>query len=177
MSAIYIFIPLPSLPWGIDRAFRYIGFYAIGTVLASFKIDEKIRMIHISVKWIAIVALIIVDFLLSYMDFVTGVMWFATAMIGTVAALIMSITIDKNRILECLGRISLIVLCTHGPVYRILIKVISLPLRMSTDAVRGNLILALMVTTLTLFTCSVVYQIINRFFPWVIGKSVTAREK
>lgn len=34
MSCIYIMLPIPELPWGFNRVFKYIGFYAVGVLLA-----------------------------------------------------------------------------------------------------------------------------------------------
>lgn len=40
-NVAYIIVPFPVFLWGSDRAFKYIGFYALGTVLASKDINEK----------------------------------------------------------------------------------------------------------------------------------------
>ena len=75
MSSIYIILPIPSLPWGIDRVFKFIGFYAVATVCASFRIDEKIRMIRKPIGFIIAAVLLAINFLLSYNDLDTGLMW------------------------------------------------------------------------------------------------------
>ena len=51
----------------------------------------------------------------------TGIMWFVTALNGVAAAILISQFIKENKILQYFGRISLIVLCIHGPVYVITI--------------------------------------------------------
>ena len=76
----------------------------------------------------------------------------------------------ENKILQYFGRISLIVLCIHGPVYRIVVKVVSIPLHMGTDAVRDNFLLAMIVVTVTMFICSVAYEVVMRIAPWMVGK-------
>ena len=170
MSAIYVIVPLPSLPWGIDRAFRYIGFYTIGTILFRTKFDEKVRKLRIPCELIISVILFAISFLLSYKGLYTGIMWFITAMIGTVAVLILSISINRNCILEYLGKISLTILCTHGPVYRIVAKIIAVMFKLSTDVVRENLLLAIIITAFTLEICVIAQHIISRFIPWIIGQ-------
>ena len=77
---------------------------------------------------------------------------------------------DENRILQYFGRISLIVLCIHGPVYRVVVKIISIPLHMGTDAVREKFLLAMLVMIVTMVICSLAYEIIVRVAPWMIGK-------
>lgn len=157
LSAAFIVVPLPPMPWGIDRTFKFIGFYAIGTVCTSVKMEEKIKE-KSRLSFIVAAVLLAINFLLSYNGLDTGVMWFVTGTIGTISMLIVSVIVKPNKILEYLGRISLIVLCIHGPVYRVLIKIVSVPLRMTTDAVRENLPFALLVTVMTLGSCAVAYQ-------------------
>ena len=97
-------------------------------------------------------------------------MWFVTALIGVSAMILISQIINGNRILQYIGRISLIVLCIHGPVYRVVVKIVSIPLHMSTDAVRENFLLAMIVVAVTMFVCSVAYEAVVRIAPWMVGK-------
>ena len=78
------------------------------------------------------------NFFLSFCNLTTGIMWFVTAFIGVVAVIQISQLVNENKILQYLGRISLIVLCIHGPVYRIVVKIVSISLHMGTDVVREN---------------------------------------
>lgn len=170
MSAVYILIPLPPLPWGLDRAFKYIVFYSIGTYASANHMEEKIKSFSLPRKLIAAAVLLGINFALSYIGLDTGIMYFVTAAIGIMSMLIISIAVSKNMVLEHLGSISLVILCLHGPVYRVLVKAMSIPLRMSTDAVRENLLLTMIVTAFTLCVCELAYQIIYRMMPWMIGK-------
>lgn len=97
-------------------------------------------------------------------------MWFVTAFIGVAAMILISQLINENRILQYFGIISLIVLCIHGPVYRIVVKIVSVPLHMGTDAVRENILLAMIVVVATMLICSVAYEVVIRIAPWMIGK-------
>ena len=97
-------------------------------------------------------------------------MWFVTAFIGVAAMILISQFINENRILQYFGRISLIVLCIHGPVYRIVVKIVSVPLHMGTDAVRENILLAMIVVVATMLICSVAYEVVIRIAPWMVGK-------
>ena len=51
-----------------------------------------------------------------------------------------------------------------------MVKIVSIPLRMSTDAVRGNVLLALIVVSITLFICEIAYEVIVRIASWMVGK-------
>ena len=169
MCVAYIIFPMPSLFWGIDRAFKYIGFYAVGNFIAQKII--MINKVENKFKMGAIAGILIgLNFYLSYISSSTGVMWFITAVVGVVGILIFAQLVNRNKILEYLGQISLLVLCIHGPVYRILIKIVSILLDTGTDAVRGNVLLAMAVSAVTLVICSMAYEIIVRIAPWMVGK-------
>jgi len=174
MSLIYIILPMPELLWRFNRVFKYIGFYAVGVFLAGRGtriVDRKIR------TGVVAAVLLILNFLLSLHNLTTGIMWFVTAFIGVAAVILVSRLINENKILQYLGRISLIVLCIHGPVYRIVVKIASIPLHMSTDAVRENFLLAMLVVAITTIICSVVYEIVVRVSPWMLGKTKNREEK
>ena len=167
MSLIYVALPMPELPWGINRVFKYIGFYAVGVFLTGREtkiVDRKIR------TGVVAVVLLILNFFLSYHNLATGIMWLVTALIGVLALILISQLINQNRVLQYLGRISLIILCIHGPVYRIVVKIVSIPLHMGTDAVRENFLLAIIVVAVTMLICSVAYEIVVRIAPWMVGK-------
>lgn len=93
-----------------------------------------------------------------------------TALIGVAALVLISQLIYENRILQYFGRISLIVLCIHGPVYRIVVKLVSIPLHMNTDTVRENFLLAMIIVAITMIICSLAYEIVIRIAPWMVGK-------
>lgn len=97
-------------------------------------------------------------------------MWFVTALIGVASMILISLFINENRILQYFGRISLIVLCIHGPVYRIVVKIVSIPLHKGTDAVREDFLLAMIVVVATMIICSVAYEVVVRIAPWMVGK-------
>lgn len=167
MSLIYVILSMPELLWGFNRVFKYIGFYAVGVSLAGRKTKIADRKIGTGVT---AVVLLTVNFILSLYNLTTGIMWFVTALIGVAAVILVSQFINENRILQYFGRISLIVLCIHGPVYRVVVKIISIPLHMGTDAVREKFLLAMLVMIVTMVICGLAYEIIVRVAPWMIGK-------
>ena len=170
MSVIYIVLPMPELFWGINRVFKYIGFYAVGVLLAEREtkiVDRKIG------AGVIVLVLFIVNFFLSYHNLTTGIMWFVTALIGVAAMILISQVINENRVLQYFGRISLIVLCIHGPVYRIVVKIVSILLHKGTDAVREHFLLVVIVVVVTMLICSVAYETVVRIAPWMVGKKKT----
>lgn len=183
MSMVYIVLaligsPLPGLPWGIDRVFKYIGFFAAGVSLAEWRVIGKgvampvlLEAVsdHKAVFMIIAAVLMLCNFALSYFGLTNGVFWFITAFIGIAGMLIISMVI-KSRVLQYLGQITLVVLCVHGPVYRIVCKLFSMLLRMDTEVLRSNIILAGLVAAVTLVISCIVYEIVKRLLPWMIGK-------
>ena len=172
MSLAYVVIPLPELPWGVNRVFKYIAFYAVGAFLAGRGkvVDRKVGVSF------ATLVLLGLNVILVYFDLTGDVMWFVTAFVGICAFVLISQLIYKNVILQYLGRISLMILCIHGPVYRIVVKIVSIPLHMETDAVRENIFLAMLVVAITMMICSAAYEIVVRIAPWMVGKSLNANE-
>ena len=168
-------LTLPDMLWGFDRTFKYIGFYAVGCVLHEHKIDgvvrKNLRGNPSSASVICVAVLLAINFGLSYAGLTTGVMWFVTALTGVAAVTIMAMLIDHNRMLEYFGRVSFVILCVHGPVYRVIVKIVSILVGMSTDAVRENVFLAMFVVALALAVCNAVYEVVIRIAPWMVGKS------
>lgn len=167
MSLVYVVLPMPELPWGFNRVFKYIGFYTVGFFGAGR--ETKIVDRNVGTGMIAVI-LLALNFFLSLHNLTTGIMWFVTAMIGVSSIILISQLINENRILQYFGRISLIVLCIHGPVYRIVVKIVSIPLHMGTDAVRENILLAMIVVAVTMLICSMAYEVVVRIAPWMVGK-------
>lgn len=169
MSLIYVVAPLPGLPWGINRVFKYIGFYAIGVFLGRKVTTRKVVDKKIGTTIVAIV-LLGLNFALVYNHMAAGFMWFVTAFIGVAGVTLIAQLINENKLLQYFGRISLIVLCIHGPVYRIVIKLVSILLHIDTDALRENFLLVMLVIAITMTVCSVVYENVVRVAPWMLGK-------
>lgn len=172
MSLIYAIFSLPHMIWGIDRVFKYIGFYAIGIALSKIKIDKYIQKQNTYLKFTEAIILIILNFILAYLNLTTGIMWFITALIGVLGLLIISMLNEKNNIFQYLGQISLTILCVHGPVYRIIIKVISIILNTNTNTntVKENIFLVMIVVIITLIICTFINIIISKITTIIFSK-------
>lgn len=172
MSLIYATVPFSGgggVLWGIDKVFQYLGFYAIGVILSKYTDISKLTVNRFQTLIIAFL-LLAINFLLAEFGLVTGIMWFITALTGIVGVLLVSRVINSNKILQYFGRISLIILCTHGPIYRVIIKLVSILFHISTEGVRENFFLSMVAVIITLALCSLMYEIIIRIAPWMVGK-------
>lgn len=170
MSVIFALASLPGVFWGIDRVFKYIGFYAVGCYLSDRNLSKYVGEQMKLVQGLVAIGLLIFNFVLAYFSLTIGAMWFVTAVIGVFGMTMVSMLINKSRILQYFGRISLIILCIHGPIYRIVVKLISVLVHMSTDALRNNFVLVIVVVVITMVVCSFAYEVTVRIAPWVIGE-------
>ena len=169
MSIVYVVIPMPELIWGINRVFMYIIFYSIGVALG-----EKIKISTLKknkIEYLIAGILMTLNFILAYHGLTKGIMWFITALLGVMGVTIIAMLVNENRVLQYWGRISMVILCVHGPVYRIVIKVISILLNCSTETMRNKFFLSMLVVIITLMFCSVIYEVVVKVAPWMIGKN------
>ena len=168
LSIFYAIIPLPGMLWGINWIAKYIGFYALGVGLSEI---IKKEITYKKLLWIGTATILMgLNFFLAYNRLITGIMWFVTATVGVIGVALISLSINENKILQYLGRNSLVTLCVHGPIYRVILKIISIPFHVSTDTLRENFLLSGVTVVITLIICSVIYEIIDRITPWMIGK-------
>ena len=100
---------------------------------------------------------------------IKGIPWFVNAILGISGITLISIKIN-SRVLEYCGKASLIIMCFHGPVYRLLVKLGSIVTNISTDTYRGDLGLVLIISIITIPICLIIYQIVIRYVLWIIGK-------
>lgn len=170
MSIFTIIFSIPSLIWGVDLVFKYILFYSLGVFFSQKHFEKIIYLINRWIDFILIVILLVISFILVDNGLTAGVMRYICAIIGIFSMVLISMCIGHNKILSYLGNISLVVLCIHGPIYRIIIKLLSVVLSADTYIIRGNFAYAMIVVFLTILICGLIYQIINRIFPWMIGK-------
>lgn len=172
----YTQVGFPSLSWGLDRVFKYIGFYAIGNWLSEKEVEKSVKLGN-KARWAALAtAFLVIVFVLALFNLTSGILWFVTGTIGTMAVAMYSILISESTIISgitsFLGCISLVVLCVHGPVYRVVSKILSVLLRNETDVVKSNIVIAVIISVITLVICSVSYIVIDKILPWVIGKPI-----
>lgn len=172
LSLIHFTIDMRGLPWGVDRLCKFIAFYALGVASKSLLLPSimqlKIKPNRVLFAVIGIGLLAIVSFpAQEFSD--KSIIWYLCASIGIVGCILLSIYVDC-RFLEYLGRASIIILCFHGPVYRVLIKIESILFRLPLEDIRKNIMSALLVIVITLVICSIIYEIVKKYFSWVIGQ-------
>lgn len=175
MSVIYVFIEIPSIPWGIDKLPKYIVFYMLGSFMSKNETFTRLKY-FMNKYFIGIEAMVLFCLSLVLSTILNGKWyWFIGATIGIFACVGISIFMEQNRILEYVGQISLIILCLHGPIYRVMLKIMSIPFHLTTDELRNNIFASLIVCVFTILICSGIYEILKKFLPWSIGKTKLKR--
>lgn len=172
------------LPWALDILPFSMLFYCIGYLLSRFLMpcmqkSKPKASLHVVYATIGMAGL----GLLWVFDELTGLsvnlndastsnpFWMlCAALLGFISSLMLCVAIDC-RLLQFLGRASLTIMCVHEPVKRVLIFVMAKILGMNTDALRANLVYAMLVTVVTVAICVTVHLIMGRFAPVLIGSS------
>lgn len=69
-----------------------------------------------------------------------------------------------------LGRNSLIIMCVHEPLKRIILMVLSKIVSMPTDIIRNEIGMSIVTTLIVIAVCIPIIEIINRKLSWTIGR-------
>lgn len=172
------------LPWALDILPFSMLFYCIGYLLSRFLMpcmrkSKPQASLHVVYAVIGMAGL----GLLWVFDELTGLsvnlnsastsnpFWMlCAASLGFISSLMLCVAIDC-RLLQFLGRASLTIMCVHEPVKRVLISVMAKILGTNTDALRADLVYAMLVTVVTVAICVAVHLIMDRFAPMLIGSS------
>ena len=91
--------------------------------------------------------------------------------LGILFVITSSMALSQNRVLKYLGRNSLVILCVHVLVKDVLSVLLKLVWKLDTfmdDISNGY---ALLTALAILVVCCAAAEFINRFCPWILGKS------
>ena len=76
-----------------------------------------------------------------------------------------------KNIFQFLGKNTIIIMGLHEPIKRIVIKIFSIIIKIETPILRKNILFSLAVTISTIIIIVPIIYFINKFFPFIIGKS------
>lgn len=99
--------------------------------------------------------------------------FYLMAILGSLCVVILSLEIDLRfggQYLAYLGRNSLIIMCVHEPLKRIILVVLSKVVSMPIDVIRDEIAMSIVATLIVVAVCIPVTEIINRKISWAIGK-------
>lgn len=97
---------------------------------------------------------------------------YLTALIGSMATISLCSLLDSTKIskpLMFLGKNSLLVMCLHEPLKRIVIKIISVTTKMETDILRHDIYMSIAVLLIIIIFLLPCIFAVNRWLPWAVG--------
>lgn len=172
-----------SLPWCMHLSLISVPFIWIGKI--SYKPLMKWLEYHKS-SYIPFFFIFLGLILSIYYLFHPGInmygnsvspfyLFYLSALVGTLLVVFLSLIIDKYVILgghffAYFGKNSLIVMCIHEPLKRILLVVCSKIICIPVETMRDNWIISVGCTLILLFVCILFIEIINKKMKWIIGK-------
>ncbi len=181
--------PFPSswqlsfrLPWMLDTALLLLPFYAVGVVFGATpavageaeNTRDRLRLIVVACAGLALCfAAVFFDraYIMNPAQLLLPALpWFypATA-VGIVAAVSLSMLFPVS-LLRTLGRWSLVIICIHEPIKRIVLRCAELLSGISVDALRSSFPCTLLLTAAVILACVPVVLCINRWFPFLLGR-------
>ncbi|MFT0803629.1 acyltransferase family protein [Bacillus swezeyi] len=162
-----------KLPWNIEVALTAIVFYSAGFFLRHRL--KKLR--HRKTVLLSLLFFILVGYLQSRNvrvdmranEYGSMALFYITSFLGTAGAVFASFKLENVKLLQFLGKNSLIILVLHYPVIRILKAVIYYFMDISLDETYGSLLWSGMYTALTLLIMVPCIFMLNRY-PVLLGR-------
>ncbi len=89
-------------------------------------------------------------------------LFYINALIGIVGTLIISIIINKNELLQFLGKNSFFIMATHFPIRKPIILIFSKIINIESNAIYNNIFYSLICTFLTIIIEIILIKLINK---------------
>ena len=175
--AIYVLktIEAPKFPWTFDNALYYLFFYGAGSIVSEEVRENRISnsatyavfgaaLLVNSVLLLVPYHLIVEEFLYNR---ASHVVWFPlVGLAGTLSVIAISVAMKSSRILQYLGRNSLVIFSLHVPFGLVVLEKIALTFNVhpQTDDVWGFAQTALILLILT-----PIIGAVNTYFPFLLG--------
>lgn len=171
---------LPHLFWNIDQACFYLAFLAIGFVTSKKNLAEKYlcslkRNLFVILSCLPVFALAFFAREKTTSPFVFVSMQAVMCFTSLLAFVAIVKNINNNVVLNFIGQNTLAILALHIMVQSILRGVLFKFFHVAPEFLEGSLVAGLAMTIATLVTLVPVILLINRFTPWLAGKSRIAK--
>lgn len=168
---------VPRLPWCFEIALTTLPLLWLGDL--TYKQIQLLglkKSIIISIFFLIISVTIIYFYhpSLNMMEHDINVWW--QFYLCSISLIILLLVFGKlilkfdNGVLQWLGRNSLIIMCIHGPIYRIVLYTVSIIIKKDISVIRHSLFMSSSVVLLVVFITIPICFIINKYFPFVLGR-------
>lgn len=171
------------LPFSIDTMLVAIPFYGLGFFMTNHL--ESINSFFHKYRFISMPIFVISSLLvaiyyggtnLNNNEYANYFLFYILALSGIGLVTFISNYIKNNKFFLFLGMNSLILMCIHEPLKRILLILISKVIRIEVDILRYNILLILFVTLVMLIVMWPLITIVNRYFTFMLGKTVNIKK-
>lgn len=182
----YVFIDdVQCLPLCLNIAVLAVPFLALGHQF-YVRIETYISCEYGIRKLVIMFMILFAIFIAAYKYFCPSInmlnnsvspfyLFYGFAIIGSLLILCISSLFAKTRSLcelFCwIGRNSLVIMCIHEPLKRIVLFILSKILFLPVEAMRGNLFFSVMATVVIVLSCVPFVIFINRYCPVILGRS------
>lgn len=172
IGMIFFVLNLDYLPLSINKIY-YIIFYALGNYVRNIDcINQFINNKKNNLKKIILsVFFITINAILVYFNINNGILYFICAMCGIISFMLISIVLEKcDKIMYKIGQTTLTILIIHGPIYRVLIKLLSIIIKQSNEIIRDNVFICITISIIDIIICYFIHRILEKYLPFTIGK-------
>ena len=159
--------PATLLAW-FPRCMGATLFFLIGVLVSKFIPVSKVTLDNKSRILVPIMA--VGGVLLSQINgrvdlyfllFGNYFIYIMAALVGSAFIYCLAMQIRENRFLEHIGRYSIIILCTHEPIKRAVIQVLSIVSRVPGETLRNNILIGFTIAVAVLLIELIVIQIVK----------------
>ena len=167
---------LPHLFWNLDQTCFFLSFLAIGFVTSKKNLAEKYlcslkRNLFVAVSSALVFALAFVVREKTTSLFVFVAMQGVMCYTGLLAFIAMVKNIKSNVVLNFIGQNTLTILALHIMVQSLLRGILFKVFHVAPEMLESSFIAGLAMTAVTLLALVPVILFINRFTPWLSGKT------
>lgn len=156
-------------------AFPFVTFgWFIGKL--AFKVENMLTNVPWFYKMTALIPLVAIMFLphggsMLSSQYPNGYAYFfVMALICVSAVYVLSTLLVTQKWLSWLGCNTLIIMCLHDPLKRIVIKFLSYVMHQTSDELRESVFLSFFVTAIVISVLIPICKLINKRMPWLLGR-------
>lgn len=163
-----------ALPWHIEYMFQAMLWMVLGYYFKQYAekwFDDKNTLINRCVVWIAY---LIVAYIPDPMGWGIVFVQYARNLLGIVAVISLCKVLKSNRYINFVGANTLVYFAFHGKVYAVIEKVLEKYAGALYSMILANPLLSSLLAIMIAFVMSLILiipaEIINRWFPWMLGR-------
>lgn len=164
----------PSLFWNLNTAMIALPLIWMGekfyTILRNASVKQTLIWCVLSII-LAGSIIYIFDPSVNMMHHQFGAWWqFYIVSLSLIVVFLFCCKIFVSvNFIHWLGKNSIIIMCTHEPLKRLIIKVFSMAIGQDTEVIRQSLPISIAITLITILSIIPLVVLINRYIPFIIG--------